>query len=359
MNTWFLYFLKKSIVQRRGRFLLSGAAVMLTVTAVTALFTVSAGIRERIGLQLRNYGANMVVIDAEGKAISGERARRIAELSISVRAVSHEVYGIVQIGPAAVEVIGRDLERMTGSRIDGRLPSAPGEVMAGSRLRGRLGIKPGDRMAVEGRRDPLTVTAFFERGTDEDGSLLMPLADARHLLALDGVSAVLLNIDTGAMDKFERAVAAADPSLRTRKILQVAVAEERLLGRVQLLMLLVTSVVLISSIIALGSTVGASVIERMTEIGLMTSLGALPGQVWKFFLYEAMAAGVSGSLAGYVAGSLAAEAIALTAFGGPVPVSVTALPLALALGTLIAAAAAFFPVRDALNIVPAAVLRGE
>lgn len=359
MNTWFLYFLKRSILQRRGRFLLSGAAVMLTVTAVTALFTISAGIRERIGLQLKNYGVNMQVTDAAGKTISDERARAIASLAGSVRALSYEIYGTVQTGAAVVEVIGRDLERMTGARIQGPLPRAGGEVMAGVRLRERLGIRPGDRMEVDGRREPLTVTAFFERGTDEDGSLLMPLADARSLLGLDGVSAVLLNIDTGAMDGFERAVAAADPQLRTRRVLQIAVAEERLLGRVQLLMALVTSVVLVSSVIALGSTMGASVIERMTEIGLMASLGALPGQVWKFFLYEAMAAGVSGSLAGYAAGSLAAEAIAVTAFGGPVPVSVTALPLALALGTFIAAAAAFFPVRDALNIVPATVLRGE
>ena len=359
MNTWFLYFLKKSILQRRGRFLLSAAAVMLTVTAVTALFTVSSGIRERMGLQLKNYGANMVVTDASGKVISDERARVIPALSVSVRAVSYEVYGTVQTGSAVVEVIGRDLERMTGSRIEGRLPRAEGEAMAGARLRARLGIKPGDRLSVAGRRDPLTVTAFFERGTDEDASLLMPLASARDMLGLDGVSAILLNIDTGTMDDFERAVAAADPRLRTRKVLQVAVAEERLLGRVQLLMVLVTSVVLLSSIIALGSTMGAGVIERMTEIGLMTSLGALPGQVRKFFIYEAAAAGISGALAGYAAGSIAAEAIALTAFGGAVPVSLTALPLALMLGTIIAAAAAYFPVRNALNIVPAAVLRGE
>jgi len=359
MNTWFLFFLKKSIVQRRGRFLLSSGAVMLTVTAVTALFTVSAGIRERIGLQLQQYGANMLITDATGVVISDERVRTVAALAAGVRAVSTEVYGTVRLGQSVVEVIGRDLERMTGVRMQGRLPRAEGEAMAGTRLCERLGVKLGEQMVPAGRREPIVITAIYDRGTDEDAALLMPLASARKLLGLAGVSAVLLNVDTGSMGAFERSLAAADPRLRTRKVLQIAVAEERLLARVQLLLLLVTSVVLVSSVITLGSTMGASVIERKTEIGLMASLGALPAQVWKFFITEAVAAGLAGSVVGYAAGSFAAEAIALTAFGGPVPVSVSALPLALVLGTLIAAVTAYVPVRGAMNVVPANVLRGE
>jgi ABC-type antimicrobial peptide transport system permease subunit len=137
------------------------------------------------------------------------------------------------------------------------------------------------------------------------------------------------------------------------------VAEERLLARVTLLLMIVTATVLISSLIALGSTMAASVIDRSEEIGLMSSLGALPRQVRSFFIAEAGAAGIAGSIAGYLAGTVAAEAVAVTAFGGTVPVSLAAFPLTLLLGTGIAAGAASVPVRRALRTEPAAVLRGE
>lgn len=358
MNAWFLYFLKRSIVQRRGRFLLAATAVTLTATAVTALLTVSAGVRERIGRQVQQYGANLLVTDSAGGTISDDRVRAVAELARDARSIAVEVYGSLSVGSTVVEVIGRDLEHMTGYRIEGRLPAAVGDVMAGTLLRERLSVKLGDRVTPRGH-GPLTVTAFYERGTDEDAALIMPLSLARELLGLNGVSAVLLSVDTAALDDLERTLSAADLRLIPRKVLQVAVAEKSLLARVQLLMALVTAVVAAASVIALGSTMGASVVERREEIGLMASLGAVPHQIRAFFLAEAVAAGALGSLIGYAFGTIAAEAVAFTAFGGQVPASLPALPIAIMLGTLIATVASLFPVRDALNIAPATILRGE
>ena len=55
MNTWFRYFLTKAISQRRGRFILSSAAVMLSVAVVTALATISLGVRDKIGAELKHF----------------------------------------------------------------------------------------------------------------------------------------------------------------------------------------------------------------------------------------------------------------------------------------------------------------
>lgn len=359
MTTWFRFFLSKAISQRRGRFVLASAAVTLSVTVVTALATVSLGVREKIGAELKQYGANMIVTGREGAVIPADTAAAVRSLSPAVKDASFQLYGTASLGDQTVEIIGADPAKMTGIRVHGKLPAAVGEAMVGINLKAALRLKEGDRLRFNNGAVEALVTAVFEKGSEEDGTIVLPLAGAQALLRIDGVSAVLLNADTARLGEVERALGGQWPALEVKTLRQVAVAEERVLGRIQLLMLIVTGVVLFSSAIALGSTMGANVIERMEEIGLMKAMGATAGDIRRFFMSEAALAGLAGSTAGYLAGTLAAEAVSRTAFGSFVPLSVLVPPGSLALGVSIAILATYFPVRDAMKVVPARILRGE
>jgi putative ABC transport system permease protein len=359
MSPWFLYFLEKAIAQRKGRFLLSSASVMLTVTVVTALVTVSTGIREKIAGQLRQYGANMIVTDASGKDIPPGVVNSVTSRSPHIHGAAAQVYGSVMLRNAMVEIVGIERGSATGYRVHGTVPQEAGDVMAGANLAHAFGIVQGDRIRLGSEGRGYRVTALFEKGTDEDSALVMPLASAQALLGTTGVSAVLLNGDLRHLDAIDSAVRAVSPALRVTALRQVAVAQERLLGKVQLLMLLVTAVVLFSSIIALGSTMGANVIERMEEIGLMKSMGAAERDIRAFFLSEAALAGLAGAAAGYIAGLAAAEAVSRTAFGSFISPGIAAAPLAFALGIVVAVLSTYLPVRDAMKVVPAVILRGE
>ena len=70
MKPWFFYFLKKSISQCKGRFLIASSAVTLTVAVVSALVMLSLGVRDKIGAELKQYGANMIVTGRSGGEIS-------------------------------------------------------------------------------------------------------------------------------------------------------------------------------------------------------------------------------------------------------------------------------------------------
>lgn len=356
---WFRFFLKKSITERRGRFVLSAAAVMLSVSVVTALATVSLGVREKIGAELKRYGANMIVTHAEGLLIEPDVAAGVRTVSPAVRDSSFQLYGSAAVNGAAIEIAGVDPGKMTGYRLYGSLPSSPNELMIGVNLRDALKLKQGDRMRFDGREGDFAVTAFFEKGSEEDGMIVLPLDGARNLLGANGVSAVLLNADTSRLQEVDRVVRGRWPFLDVKTLRQVAVAEERILGRIQLLMLLVTGVVLFSSIVALGSAMGATVIERMEEIGLMKAIGATRSDIRRFFMSEAALAGLAGSAAGYLTGTAAAEAVSRTAFGSFVSLNILVVPGAVALGVAIAILATYFPVRDAMKVVAAQILRGE
>ncbi len=359
MNTWFRYFLTKSIAQRKGRFIISSSAVTLTVTVVTALVTLSLGVRDKIGAELKQYGANMIVTDQSGKEIDIATANELRSLPEHIKGSTFQLYGTATVKQISIEIVGAEPGKMIGYRLYGTLPKAPGEVMAGVNLKDVLAVKQGGALRFDASDAGYTVTALFEKGSDEDSAIVMPIDSARKLLGVAGVSAVLLNADTRRLKELEGTIRQRHPSLSVKTLKQVAVAEERILGRIQLLMLLVTGVALFSSVIALGSTMGANVIERMDELGLMKSIGATRGDIRKFFLSEAVLSGIAGSLAGYVAGIAAAEAVTRTAFGSFIPVSLFVMPGSVILGVFIATASTYFPVRDAMKVAPAQILRGE
>jgi len=360
VNTWFRFFLTKAISQRRGRFLLSAAAVMLSVAVVTALATISLGVREKIGAELRQYGANMIVTPGEGGAIDAGVGTAVRGLGADVRDASFQVYGTARVRQVSVEITGIEPDKMTGYRVQGSLPRSADELMVGVNLKEVLQVRPGERVRFEGSGQEYRVTGTFEKGSDEDGTIVIPLAGAQQLLGMTGrISAVLLNADTARLRETAEAITRQWPFLEVKTLRQVAVAEERILSRIQLLMLIVTAVVLFSSVVALGSTMGANVIERREEIGLLKAIGATRGDIRRFFMSEAALAGLAGSFTGYAIGTLAAETVSRAAFGSFVPLSILVAPGALTLGVTIAAAATYFPVRDAMKIVPAQILRGE
>jgi putative ABC transport system permease protein len=359
MNTWFFYFLKRSISQRRGRFIISSAAVMLTVTVVTALIALSAGVRDKIGGELKQYGANMIVTHASGDEIEEAVARSVSTGTPAVKGSAFQLYGTGQINGTAVELLGLEPDTMNSYRIQGTLPQAENELMAGVTVKDVLQLAPGAAVRFDNAKQLYTVTAVFERGSDEDSFLVMPLQAARRLTGRSGVSAILLNVDSRRLKEAEESIRASYPLLRVKTLRQVAVAEENILARIQLLMLLVTAVVLASSVIALGSTMGANVIERREEIGLMKSIGATQTDIRKFFMAETALSGFAGSLAGYGAGILAAESVSKTAFGSFIPVNPFIVIVSVMLGLFIAVSSTYFPVRDAMKIVPAEILRGE
>lgn len=345
-------------MERKGRFVISSVAVMLTVTIVTALTTLSAGIRGKIGGALREYGANMIVTDGSGKAMETAVVGRIKSMSPYIEDALSQIYGTATIGRTTVEIIGMEPDKMKGFRVDGRLPERTAELMVGINLKDILPVEKGDAVQLN-NKDVFKVTAVFERGSDDDSAVVMPIEDAGRLMDMEGVSSLLLNADTRHLEEVKHGIGKNYPFLEVKTLRQVAVAEERILGKIQLLMSMVTLVVLLSSIVALGSTMGANVIERMEEIGLMKAIGATRGDIRDFFMSEALLSGFAGSAAGYGMGIAAAEMVSRTAFGSFIPVNIPVVFVSVLSGVCISVVSTYFPVRDAMKGVPAMILRGE
>ncbi len=163
----------------------------------------------------------------------------------------------------------------------------------------------------------LRVTGILSTGGSEDDAIVAPLAVAQKLADQPGkyrhlmVSAVVKPDDAfGQRDRskftpeeYERwycsayigsvslQIEQALPGVEARAVRQVAEGEGKILGRISVLLWIVTLAALIAAGLAVGSTAATSVLERQKEVGLMKALGASNALVGAFFLGEQLLLG--------------------------------------------------------------------
>jgi putative ABC transport system permease protein len=261
------------------------------------------------------------------------------------------------------------------------------ECVVGESLASRNNLHIGDVVGISNSRNPvnLRVTGILSTGSSEDDAIVAPLAVAQKLADQPGkyrhlmVSAVVKpDDDFGRRDhskftpeEYERwycsayigsvslQIEQALPGVEARAVRQVAEGEGKILGRISLLLWVVTLAALIAAGLAVGSTAATSVLERQKEVGLMKALGASNAVVGAFFLGEQLLLALFGGGLGYAVGVLLARWLSITVFGVNSPARMIMLPVTLGLAIIVAVAGSLFPLRRASRFDPAPILRGE
>jgi putative ABC transport system permease protein len=232
---------------------------------------------------------------------------------------------------------------------------------------------------------PLVVTGIVSTGGAEDQALLAPLSVAQKL---SGHLGQLRQLFVSALTKPADKLAARDPGSLTpteydqwfcspyissisfqiaqvlpgtdvRAIRRVAESEGRILSRVSTLLWIVTIAALVAAALAVAATSAATVLERRGEIGIMKAIGATNAIVAGVFLAEQMMLAMAGGAMGFVLGAGLARELGASVFGAPAPPRMILLPVALGLAAIVAILGSLVPLRRAVRLDPAPILRGE
>jgi putative ABC transport system permease protein len=102
-----------------------------------------------------------------------------------------------------------------------------------------------------------------------------------------------------------------------------------------------------------------SVIERKKEIGLMKSVGAENKKIMSLFFSEATIIGIIGGIAGFIIGVILAQIIGISVFNTSITPRLEIIPIVLLMSITVALLASIIPIRRAIRVEPAVVLRGE
>lgn len=381
---WLAHIVFRALKHRRGRTLLLLAVLTLASSLATALGIVSASMRARMAEETRKYGANLVVLPASARVEVGSGSLRFGAIGDPAYLSQEEVLramaksglqgdyslhlnGTLTLKGAQVPCEGVEFARVRRLspwwQLDGNWPRQ-GELLGGSDLTQRYHIHPGDSFDFAGDKVTLRlrVAGVVSTGGDEDGTLFIDLKELQEQMGRAGqVSQVRILADPGRGELKEQAARLQSflPGAVVKELRQVGRTSEELLGKVQLLMLLVTGVVLVTAGSSVAGTMSTTVLERGKEIGLMKAMGGSRWDLLKIFGAEALLLGAGAGAGGFLFGSLIAQFVARSVFAADALLRLEFLPVALGVSLLLALAGSVGPLLSVFRLDPVESLRGE
>lgn len=206
-----------------------------------------------------------------------------------------------------------------------------------------------------------TVAGILSTGGEEEGYVYMSLKDLQRLTMDETLDAAELSVSADAeeLEAYSKEISDADLGITARLVKRVTRSEASVLGKLQALVFLVTAVVLLLTMICVSTTMLAVVSERRREIGLRKALGASDGSIRKEFLGEGMFLGGLGGVFGALLGFGFAQLVSVSVFGSAITFRPLLLPVTILVSMAIAAVSCQMPIRRAVAIDPAIVLKGE
>lgn len=319
---------------------------------VTSLLTISFDIKERMGKELRSYGANLIIFPQEGESIN-----QFNSTQPSITGFAPFLFFNAEINSKRFEFVGIDVQATRKIspwwHIDGKIPENE-EVLPGVNAAAKLGLKTGEVLDL--KTISFRVSGILDTGTSDDDKIFMPMEAAEKISGKSGATLVQLSV-VGDIEEVTKSL--ESENYRVKKVRQVAESEKALLDKTQLLILLVSLFVLSASSLSLLSTMITGMLERSREIGLMKALGCGRGKLTAIFLTEAGITGVAGGIPGYFAGLLLSRYIGMEIFRTDISLKPEVFVLTILVSILVALAGSILPVRRALSMEPVIALRGD
>jgi len=374
----FVLILFKSLKVRRNRVAITLFSIMIGAAIITALASVYFDISAKMSRELRAYGANFFIGPS---ASSGSRLAESRTIDEAVKMVpadkligaSSYIFGVVRLDLGNAVLAGVDFAGLrklaTYWQVEGKwigVAFDEDSCMVGKTLAKNMELGVGDSVNVisndSGFQRRLAVKGIVETGQVEDEQIFVTLSLAAEILGLEEkVHHAMLSIVTEGMDIDELAARLERrfPGLDAKPIRKVSYSDGRILEKIRGLMAIVAIVILTVTTLCVMTTLIAIVSERTREIGLMKAIGADDRGVVLQFLSETLIMGVAGVTAGLAGGFLLAQVLGQAVFGSYISFRPIVIPMTLIPSVGAALLAAAMPVRMAVRVVPAQVLKEE
>ena len=417
----FMRILRKSLSKRKSRIAIAVISVIIGAAITTSLLSVSFDVTEQVGYEFRKYGANLMIspksdtIDVgfpgvdfgsvtEQKYINESDLWKIKTISWRNNVLGYAplLYQVVRIGEDANEqnvvLVGtyfnKDIEIIepyssddpsifkTGIQTISPWWNVEGEwiedqndtisSMVGVEVAKKLGLEVGDTYNIRYNKNnedllnestyTLIVKGIVSTDGNEDDQIFVNLQLAQNISAReDKVHTIQVSALCNAcpVDTFAQEIEEKIPYVEGSTVKQLVSAEMNILGKIENMMFLVTIIALLASALGVMTTMTTNVIERKKEIALMKSVGAENKKIVALFFSEAAIIGVMGGLAGFIIGVIISQFIGLSVFNTLITPRYEIIPIVLLISVAVALIASLFPIRKAVKVEPAIVLRGE
>ena len=256
------------------------------------------------------------------------------------------------------------LNQYTGKRIP--LEEAEIDAVSGATLTANAVFNAVNTSHPKGVNDShtlnFTVVGILDTGGDEESYVFFSMKDMGILTGnTERLDVMELSVSASAdeLTTYITEMATQNSTVMGSLVKRVTRSEASVLTKLQSLVLLVTIVVLLLTMICVSTTMTAVVSERRREIGLRKALGATDNSIRLEFLGEGILLGFLGGLVGALFGFAFAQFVSVNVFGSSITFQPLLVPLSIIVSMGIAALSCLLPIKRAVSIDPAKVLKGE
>lgn len=365
-----------SLIRRRSRIAIALLGVAIGATVLLGMITLCYDIPRQMGQEFRSYGANLLLLPANNQSTVAMTEVNKAVTFLpedKLLGVTPFRYNSIRSNQQPYTIVGTDFKQVVKTSpywsIEGSIPQNSHEIMIGTDIANFAKLTIGSTMPISGKSkqdsrfdEELTVTGIVKTGRSEDNFIFVDLHDLEELLEeseqaeIVEVSIAVTEIELKQyIEKIKNQMTTVEPHL----IKWVTKSESSVLGKLSSLLYLVTFVVLVLTMICVATTMMTVVMERRKEIGLKKAIGANNKSIAKEFLAEGLVLGAIGGIIGAICGLIFAQIISTNVFGRSIIIEFYLIPTTIIISVIVTVIACLIPVKRALEVEPALVLRGE
>ena len=393
----YLKMILSSFIRRKSRMVVALLAVIIGATIMSGLITIYFDIPRQLGKEFRSYGANFICLPNKGK-ISEEEYNKFKELikNKNVVGIAPYRYETTKINQKPYILAGTDMEGAKKNSpfwyIEGEWATNTdsNEVMVGKEIANTLGLSVGDKFKVGGVKHgksavasdvndsaeksknkdtgddfydvTLTVKGIVTTGGKEESFIFLSLDKLNEIVEdttkIDSIECSI-EANHNELDSLAKELNAKLPNVIGSPVKRVTQSQDTVLNKLTALILLVNIVILVLTTISVSTTMMAIIAERRKEIGLKKALGAHNKEIIMDFIGESVLLGLIGGLIGVGFGFVFAQRVSLSVFGRTITFQYLLIPVIAIISVLVTTAGCILPVRKAVEIDPALVLKGE
>lgn len=386
-----------SLIRRRSRIIIALLSIIVGATILSGLVTIYTDVPRQMSSEFRNYGANVILSpNSEEFILDNEIDEALKTIpSNSVEGYTPYRYENTMVNNMPVTMAGINFKSIEKTSpywsINGRKPESDGEVLIGKKVANTFEFKVGSKMTLKTKEKEVTseietliteddftyevdeikyvdreleldIVGILETGGTEEEYIYLSYNDVTYITFSNrGYDLVELSI-SGTSDKLKSYVDSINNSstnINAKLVKRVTESESSVLTKLQSLVFIVTVVVLVLTMICVATTMTAVIAERRKEIGLRKALGASNKDIAKEFMFEGLVLGTIGGIFGSILGYVFALVISLNVFSSAITFRPLLVPITIIAAIAVSAISCLIPVRTAVKVEPAIVLKGE